>query len=288
MKPEDDDDFSPGGLAKLVWRYRLLVAILTLGGALLAGLVAFTTKPYFRAEVVVTEVRDRGMGNVGSLATQLGGLATLAGVNLGGAGGMAGQESAAVLESHHLAEEFIKRNDLLLELLRGSSKPPTIWLAVKAFTQGVLTIRKDLHKGVTTVDIEWTDPATAARWANAYVALANELIRARALNEANRNIVYLNEQVAKTDSVDLRKVMYNLIENETKTLMVANGRAEYAFQVVDPAVAPEIKVGPHRLLMTFIGLLVGFGLGSVVAFMVEQIRRVRRDGAPQAQLTSIV
>jgi LPS O-antigen subunit length determinant protein (WzzB/FepE family) len=288
MKPEDDDEFSLGGLAKLVWRYRLLVAFCSLAAAVLAGVVAFTTKPYFRAEVVVTEVRDRGLGNVGSLANQLGGLASLAGVNLGGVGGNPGQESAAVLESHHLAEEFIRRNGILPELLHGSSKPPTIWLGVKAFTQGVLTIRKDLHKGVTTVDIEWTDPATAARWANSYVALANELVRARALNESNRNITYLNEQVAKTDSVDLRKVMYNLIENETKTLMVANGRVEYAFQVVDPAVAPEIKLGPHRLLITFIGLMVGFGLGSAVAFMVEQIRRFRHVGQPQAQISSIV
>jgi uncharacterized protein involved in exopolysaccharide biosynthesis len=284
MKTHDDDDFSLVALAGLVWRFRWLVTTIALTGALLAGLLAFTTKPYFRAEVVVTEVRDRGIGNLGSLANQLGGLATLAGVNLGGTTGNPGQESAAVLESHHLAAEFIRRNGLIPQLLRDSSKPPTVWLAVRAFTQGVLTIRKDIHKGVTTIDIEWTDPDTAARWANSYVALANELIRTRALDESSRNISYLNAQVAKTESVELRKVMYNLIENETKTLMVANGRTEYAFQVVDPAVAPELKVGPHRLLMTFIGLILGFGFGSVVALVLQSTGRFRR-GYRQAQAT---
>jgi uncharacterized protein involved in exopolysaccharide biosynthesis len=123
--------------------------------------------------------------------------------------------------------------------------------------------------------MQWTDPAVAAKWANAYVALTNELIRARALEESNRNIAYLNAQLAKTDSFDLRKVMYTLIENETKTLMVANGRTEYAYEVVDPAIAPELKLGPHRLLNTLLGIMLGFGLGVAAAFVLNRIHQIR-------------
>jgi hypothetical protein len=186
------------------------------------------------------------------------------------------QTSAAILESRYLAEEFIKRNGLLSEMQRGSSKKLTLWRATDRFKKGVLAVVKDQRKGVTTVAIEWTDPATAARWANGYVALANELIRSRALQEATHNIAYLNEQLAKTTDVDLRKVMYNLIESETKTLMLANGRTEYAFQVVDPAVAPELKAGPHRLTLTLIGFTLGFGIAAVIALIAERVGRHRR------------
>jgi capsular polysaccharide biosynthesis protein len=115
----------------------------------------------------------------------------------------------------------------------------------------------------------------AAQWANSYVALTNELLRTHALDESNRNIAYLNGQLAKTDSVDLRKVMYSLIENETKTLMVANGRMEYAFTVVDPATTPELKVGPHRLLNTLVGIMLGFVLGTVSAFALDRVAAIR-------------
>jgi hypothetical protein len=97
---------------------------------------------------------------------------------------------------------------------------------------------------LTVVAIDWTDPATAAQWANGFVALANELLRTRALVESKRNIAYLNDQISKTDVVELRRVLYGLIESETKTLMLANGRPEYAFRVVDPAVPPELKTRP--------------------------------------------
>jgi len=288
MKPDAEDDFTLGSLTQLVLRYKWLVASAAIIFGVGAGVWAFTTKPYYRAEVVVTEVRDHGMGTLGSLASQLGGLASIAGVNLSAGGGnSAGQESAAVLESHHVAEEFIKRNSLVPVLLRKSSKPPTVWLAVKEFTEDVLTIRKDQRKGVTTVGMQWTDPAVAARWANEYVALTNELLRKRALDESSRNIAYLNSQLAKTDSVDLRKVMYSLIENETKTLMVANGRTEYAFQVVDPAIAPELKVGPHRLLNTLLGVMLGCMFGTTLAFALDRMAALRRLPVGNTRLTRI-
>ena len=272
-----EEEFDLAALFRLWWQYRGLVALISAGGAILFGILAFTAKPIFRAEVVVAEARDRGTGGLSSLTNQLGGLATLAGLSLGG--NLSGnQENAAVLESRHLAEEFIKRNGLLPQLQRASGKD-SLWLAVVKFKKGMLTIRKDLRKGVTTVSIDWTDPATAAQWANAYVALANQLIRTRAIDDATRNIAYLNDQIAKTNVVELRKVLYSLVEGETKTLMVANGRTEYAFEVVDPAVTPERKVAPHRLTMTLVGFAVGFAVATVAAFIVDRVRRHRRGVA---------
>jgi uncharacterized protein involved in exopolysaccharide biosynthesis len=270
------EDLDLGVLSRLLWRRRRLVMIGSLIGALLFGISAFTAQPWFRAQVIVTPARERNQSGAGALASELGGLASLAGVDItpGGLGDM--QTSAAVLESRLLAEEFIKRNGLLPELQRASSRNKSLWRATDFFKKGVLTIIKDQRRGVTTVAIDWTDPATAARWANGYVALANELIRNHALEEATRNIAYLQEQVAKTTDVELRRVMFNLIESETRTQMLANGRAEFAFQVVDPAVAPELKAGPHRLLMTLIGLTVGFGFAAVIALIAERVARHRR------------
>ena len=280
MKGEVGDEFDLATLLHLLWRYRRLVALVSLIGALLAGILAFTAKPIFRAEVVVTAVRDRGMGGMGSFASQLGGLASLAGVDFTSGNLGESQQSAAVLESRHLAEEFIRRNGLLAELRRASSERTSLWLAVDQFKKGVLSVRKDQRRGVTTVAVEWTDPATAARWANEYVALANELIRNHALQDSTRNIAYLKDQLAKSNDVELRKVMYDLIENETKTLMIANGRTDYAFEVADPAVAPELKVRPHRLLQVAIGFMVGFGLAAVIAFVWDRISRYRHGLSP--------
>ena len=58
--------------------------------------------------------------------------------------------------------------------------------------------------------MEWPDPAIAASWANGFVAVANDLVRTKAREDAQRNVDYLNDQVAKTNSVELRRVLYNI------------------------------------------------------------------------------
>lgn len=72
-----------------------------------------------------------------------------------------------------------------------------MWMAVRRFQSNVVSIKEDTRNGKTTIAITWTDPIVAAKWANEFVALANELLRTRAMDDAQRNIAYLNSQIAK-------------------------------------------------------------------------------------------
>jgi uncharacterized protein involved in exopolysaccharide biosynthesis len=274
------DEIDLTTIGRLIWGNKLLIGLVAVVGGSVAAALAFTTTPVFRAEATIAPVHEKDLSS-GGLTSQLGALTSLVGVNLGQAGGNV-QTSDAVLESRRLVEEFIKRNDLLPLLSVKAQKPPTLWLAVRDFKQGVLTVRKDTRKGITTVAVEWPDPVIAARWANGLVGLANELIRTRAINDATRNIAYLNRQLEQTNALELRQALYDIIKNETKTLMLANGRDEYAFETVDPAVPPERKVRPHRAVMTLVGLAIGLFLGTVIAFIRERIRRSRPDAPPPA------
>jgi uncharacterized protein involved in exopolysaccharide biosynthesis len=262
---------------RLAWGSKVLLSLTTFVGIAVAAAIAFSVTPIFRAETVVLPVHNGAMGGVGSLSGQLGGLASiasLAGVNLDSSGG-ADREAKAILESRRLAEEFIKQNDLVDVILPKGTKDPTLWLAVKAFREGVLKIREDKRTGLTTLDVDWKDAAVSAKWANAIVALANERIRARAIDEANRNIKFLNEQIDKTKVVEVQHSLFTLIENETKTLMLANARPEYAFTVIDPAVPAERKSSPHRSVYVLVGAFIGGSIGLFAAYL----RRRRRTGS---------
>jgi uncharacterized protein involved in exopolysaccharide biosynthesis len=272
--PASDREIDLVAVALLLWarRWWLLLAIAIGTGA--AALYAFTAPKTWRADVVTTQVREQSMGGTAAaLANQLGGLASLAG--LGSAADRDEQDYQAVLQSRYLLQEFITRNDLLARLWPDPRKRPTLWRAVRLFANGVVSIREDPRRGITTLSVEWTDPATAASWANGLVALANELIRTRALADARRNIVYLNAQAERTTDVDLRHVIFNLIENETKAEMLANGRADYAFRVVDPAVIPEIRAAPHRTLLLITGFVLGALLGILLILAWQWVQRQR-------------
>ena len=258
-----------GGLPfwRVLWVYKYTIVLAVSLCAIAAVVLALTMTPLYKAEALVTQVRDGGMNaTASSLVSQLGGLASLAGVSLPPASGP-GREAQVLLGSRFLVQEFIKRNSLVAELFPDAKRPPTLWSAVKRFRENVIYVREDIRAGTTTISVLWKDPVKAASWANEFVALANELVRVRAMEESKRNIAYLNDQIAHTNIVDLQRVMYNLIENETKTLMLASARTEYAFRIVDPAVTPEIRDRPQRTLMVLIGILVGLFLGIICAFL---------------------
>jgi uncharacterized protein involved in exopolysaccharide biosynthesis len=265
-----DDDLDFLTLCRIGWRQKYVIIAVVLCSAAAAVAYALTAQHIFRGEAVIAEVQNNGAGAMSGLASQIGGLASLAGVNLS-MGNAAGPEAQAILRSRHLAEEFVKRNGLTAELLRdGGTDAKALWVAVEAFRNSVLQISDDKRAGTVTVSMDWTDPAKVASWANGYVALANEFLRQRALNDASRNIKYLREQAATTNVVELQNVMYRLIESETKTLMLANGRGDYAFTVVDPAVVPEQRVKPRRRLILMVGLSLGFIIGVLAGLVRER------------------
>jgi uncharacterized protein involved in exopolysaccharide biosynthesis len=57
--------------------------------------------------------------------------------------------------------------------------------------------------------------------------------------------------------------------------MLANGRVEYAFTIVDPAVASEVRVSPRRALMGISGIAIGLFLGTFIAWLRDKFARYK-------------
>lgn len=280
MPVNDQNEFSFVELWWVVWDHKILVATITTICTVLALVWAITATPLYRATVVVTEVRETGLNSESGLTGQLGGLASVAGLSLGLSG--AHPERLAVLRSRHLVETFVQLPDVM-PLLASADVPPerrSVWFTVERFRKGVLDIQEDKLKSTTTVTIDWTDPEVARRWANQFVALANDLLRNEAIDDATRNVAYLQGQVEHNSSVEIQQVMYRLIEQQTRTLMLAKGRVNYAFTVVDPAVKAEVRVSPKRTLMVLSGIAVGLFLGAAIAWIRTRFARRRRAPAP--------
>lgn len=255
----------------VIWRVvvhrKYLVAAFATIFTIAAIVLALTATPMYRADVVIMQVKQSSLGGpAASVASQLGEVASLAGVSLGSDNS---REPIAVLKSRDVVAKFIQKYQLVPTLLKGSSQHANMWFAVQYFGAQVLTIHEDPREGVTTVSIRWKEPVTAAQWANDFVALVNELLRERDLEEATKDIAYLKDQISNTKDEDLRVVLYNLIQSEDKTLMLANERQAYAFTVVDPAVTPGQRVSPKRSLIVIAGLMAGLLLGILVALAMN-------------------
>jgi LPS O-antigen subunit length determinant protein (WzzB/FepE family) len=218
---------------------------------------------WFRAEVVLAPV-DTKKSISGSLA-QFGGLASIAGINLPGGGE---QEPVAVLKSNDFAESFIEDLGLMQTLTDGQSiggSPVDIRDAVWVFTNSVRSVSEDKKTRLVTLSIRWKDPETAAAWANQYVKKLNDRLRREALEESQRNVTYLQREIAASSIVSLQQSMARVLEGEMQKLMLARGNEEFAFKIIDSASPPKLRDSPRRSLIAILSAFFGVLVGVLIA-----------------------
>lgn len=260
----------------LISHWKALAVGVVLGAS--AGIVlAFSLPPTYKAETIVSPSSpEQATAALSRIAAQLGPLAGVIG-GVGLTGGSNKEVWLAILRSHDLMRAFIEKYQLL-PILCADSWPaaaigrnrfperseqlPTMQDAIMVLEKSVISILEDRRTGLITVAIRWRDRQLVAEWANNYVALANQIIRSKAINESKRNIAYLENALRGTAVVERQQIIYRLIESKTNEVMLADGRIDYAFTVVQNAVAPDPdkKVGPRKKLIGSIGAAVGFVL----------------------------
>ena len=243
---------------------------------------AFLMTPIYRATVVmVPAAQERGQGGLGAALGQLGGLASLAGINIGSEG-METEEALAVLRSRAFGEQFIVDRNLIPQFFAkdwdpsrqgwkvDEKKRPTPGKAFKYFDRKIRSLSQDKKTGLVSLQIEWRDRAEAAEWANALVARLNSEMRDRAIARANAHLNFLGDELKSVTNVEMREAIGRLLEVQLKQRMLANVSQEYAFRVIDKAMVSDADdpVRPKKAVLVGIGLLLGIAAGVGAALLV--------------------
>jgi uncharacterized protein involved in exopolysaccharide biosynthesis len=253
--------------------------------------LAFLLPPKYRAVTVVISAgleRNAINGSANSIVGSLGGLASLAGVSMGG--DEATEESLAVLQSRGFTEAFISEKNLvpLFFAQKWDARAgkwnvdeqhiPTLHEAFRYFDEEVRKVIEDKKTKLIKVQIDWKDRHEAADWTNELVRRLNSEMRRRAIAKAEASLVFLEKELAVTTEIGERETLFRLIEAQIRQRMLATVTQEYAFRVVDTATAPDANesVRPKKLFMVAAGLIIGVMVGtlSVLMFGVDRGRHV--------------
>jgi uncharacterized protein involved in exopolysaccharide biosynthesis len=282
----DEDQISLGEIFNILLSRKWQILAATIVFASIAALAAWLLPKSYRAAVLLSPVTNSGssqLGALGSIVSQIGGFASLAG--LSGGGDSKKSEATAVLQSEALTEKYIVENSLLPVLFwqkwdakAGTWKAgdaesiPTPWKANNLFKKQVRSVTSDPKTGLVTVTIKWRDPQTAAKWANDLVAITNDYLRSKSIEETDRNIAFLNDQALKNNVVEVKQAIYKIMESEISKGMVARGSREYAFKILDPAVPPEKSTSPDPPIWILGGAFGGLLLSSAIVLLTSRAR----------------
>ncbi|MDQ8186272.1 Wzz/FepE/Etk N-terminal domain-containing protein [Pelagicoccus sp. SDUM812002] len=290
--PHEEDELSLIDLWNIVWKRKW--PWLTFGPlfAIIGIFYALNQSEIFRAEAtLVPNTGERGGGGLAALAGQFGGLASMAGINPGSGGST--ETAIATLKSRKFLMPFLEDEEVLKAIFPKQWDEDTkTWIASNERTQEgnrpsklrsyerfrqYMNISEDKKTGIVTLAMELQDPVLAAKWTNQLADRLNAHLREQAKLEAEKNLEYLNKQIAETRVLEIKESLYGLIESQTKNAMLANAKEDYAFKVIDPAMTPEERVKPKRTLIVIAAGLLGGFFGLFFCFVLHFAESVKRQ-----------
>jgi LPS O-antigen subunit length determinant protein (WzzB/FepE family) len=303
---DEDDEIDLRELFKVLWGGKIWVGCITIIAGTLAVAYALSLPDVYKSEALLAPASMDG-GSLGGMAKQYGGLASLAGISLPGAGGESKAALALeVIKSRSFVSNFIQRHDVLVPLMAANGWDPlsgeliidlsiydpskSKWVrevrsphqakpsmqeAYKEFDK-LLSINEDKTSSFVSISIKHFSPVVAQQWVAWIIEDINTTLRSQEIAEAENSIAYLKTQVESTSLSELQSRFFEMIQSQTETIMLAKVRQEYVFKTIDPAVVSEEKDEPARAAICILGALLG-GVFSVLFVLIKHYTRKRTD-----------
>ena len=297
-----DDEIDLRELFTVLWNGKIKIIAVTAVFAIASVIYALSLPNQYKATALLAPAQQETGGLSGALG-QLGGLASLAGVSIGGGDSSESQIAQQIMQSWSFIESFITDNQLevpvyaaeswsktsgelsinedvydtdkgqwlIVDNDTGELRAPTSWQLFKSF-KGKLNVSEEKKTGLVSVSIEYYSPTIAKQWVDLYVKAINFHMQERQVNKVSTNIEYLQSQIEKTPIAEMQEVFYTIIEEQIKSKMLAEASPDYAFVAVSPSMVPEEKSQPKRALICVLGTLLG-GMLSVLWVLVTHYTR---------------
>jgi uncharacterized protein involved in exopolysaccharide biosynthesis len=198
------------------------------------------------------------------------------------------EEAAAILVSRTFTQAFIEDRDLLPVLFRErwddsrqawreGERVPTLLEGYYRFNEKVRSVEKQQSTGLTRLSIRWRDPELAAEWANDLVARLNTYLKERDRRRAQQRLEYLETGISNTEVATIESWLYGMMQKELETIMLTDVSDDYAYSIIDAAVAPERPVWTllKKAALMVLVLVVALVLGALLALLLSAIEADR-------------
>ncbi len=275
----------------ILWQRKITVFYLTIASTFLFLIYSLSLPNLYTSKAIVEIVDSQdNSSTLSSLSNQFGGLASLAGINLGAS--QSGGKSFWVIERikskdfserisnlpgmkeglfavdryDQVSKNLIYNEDVFLDSKwvkdnEGKTKKPTS-LDFYDQMQGGLLIQKNTETGFIEMSFTHQSPIFASNFLETIINEINDQTRAEEKKAAQDSLNYLKSTLATTSVQEIKNSLSVLIENQTRALMLADISEFYIVKPIDPPFIPENKSMPSRSVISVMGLLFGLLFGA--------------------------
>ena len=145
---------------------------------------------------------------------------------------------------------------------------PSAQESFEVFKTAHLSLSEDKKSGFITLAIKHQSPFIAKQWVELVINQVNAFYRQKDKSESEKAVSYLNQQISITGLSEIKQVIAQLLQEETKKLTLIEANQYYVFDYIDPPAVMEKKSEPKRALICILSALLG-GMLSVLLVLIR-------------------
>ncbi len=288
-----------------MWRHKIMNMFFILTFAISSVFFSLSLPNVYRSTSVLIPTDDNSSGGLGAMLGQLGGLASIAGLNIGGGDAKSKFQLVELIRSRDFILSFIDKYDLKVVLFAAKNwdretntliYDPSIYDTEKKLWvrevepyqtkepsddesyekfRDVFKVVLDKKKSLFTLTIDSYSPYMAKKWLTLYINDFNYFMKEKDIKASTDNLEFLNNYLKELPYNDLRVALFTLIEEQLKVLMLTKSKNNYALEVIQSAFVPDNKDSPKRAIICIAGTFVG-GLLAVFTSIFLYVRKEKR------------
>lgn len=286
-----------------LWRHKVMNMLIILTFAVSSVFYSLSLPNVYRSTSVLIPTDDNSSGGLGAMLGQLGGLASMAGLNIGGGDAKSKFQLVELIRSRDFILSFIDKYDLKIVLFAAKgwdreanaliydpaiydiekklwvrevephqTKEPSDDESYEKF-RDVFKVVLDKKKSLFTLTMDSYSPFMAKEWLTLYINDFNNFMKEKDIKASTDNLDFLNNYIKELPYNDLRVALFTLIEEQLKVLMLTKSKNNYALEVIQSAFVPDNKDSPKRAVICIAGTF----LGGLLAAFISIFLYVRKE-----------
>ena len=278
-----DQDINVKELITVIWSKKTIILTITAIFAVFSIFYALSLDNKYTSKAILELAGQDSQMSSGGGSSQLGGLASAAGFNISNSSNDAVLAIKTIQSrdflKHLLDFDGVLSNLIGIEAYDPSTKkvlykdglspddinslPNPVFQELHDAYLGMVSLSEDQKSGLINLSVTSKSPYVAYDLSLLILREINNVYREEALKDSSKALSYLNNQLASTSQMEVRRSMSQVIESQLKIQMFANIRENYLLKPFDNAYVPDIKSGPARSIICIVITLTGLFISII-------------------------
>lgn len=282
----EEDEIDLIELFAVIWKRKLFIIVIVFIVSL-ATVIGTLMMDNIYSSKAVLKPSAQDSSKLSSLMGSFGGIASLAGIDIGGSNDNIYFSMENLLNNQEFISEIVKKYKLEPEIFADDYEKIKSdegflknykYFVFKAVKE-VVSLSQDKKSNFITLGVEHKNPEFAKKLVDILMLELSEKIKANELENINEKIANFKKEIDEASDITLKTKLAEVVSSLVQSKVLSKAQKYYGFTIISEPYVPDMKdkVKPKRSLICVVAFVTSFMFAIFLVFILEFFKNIPEE-----------